>query len=343
MKEEIICIASPAGRTYYRAQREQNVIHTTGTLPEGEITEIAASSATIKNIKQGKLHGSLKVLNLADGSVSLQQEYQEGVLQQSQAGSATESLPVKTTPKHTGTTLKTTKDSHSFYINGKEVAEETISSNGATLELLGNIPDGEVKEFNENDQVITIAQYKNNKLNGELTRYTDDGKLLSREIYADGLLQGGASYMTFTQEGLLTAICHYKNSRLHGERTLSGQNGSLRCREFYKNGHLNGPRVCYYENGKKASEENYSDGKLTGKREFFFPQGDLWYSENYSNGRLDGERFCFFPNGKLYLEEFYTDGLLEGHRNIYSENGDLLTSEEYHWGALTHNTERKKI
>ena len=170
MKEEIICIASPAGRTYYRAQpvakefldREQNVIHTTGTLPEGEITEIAASSATIKNIKQGKLHGSLKVLNLADGSVSLQQEYQEGVLQQSQAGSATESLPVKTTPKHTGTTLKTTKDSHSFYINGKEVAEETISSNGATLELLGNIPDGEVKEFNENDQVITIAQYKNN-------------------------------------------------------------------------------------------------------------------------------------------------------------------------------------
>lgn len=349
MKEKIICILTPMDRTYYRAEpvakefmdKEHNIIHMTGTLPEGEITEFNVSSATVKNLKQGKLHGTLQVINLEDGSVSYTQQYKEGILQTSPSANAAKAEMSGQAPRHTGTTLKTSKGTHSFYINGKEVAEETISSNGATLELLGNIPDGEVKEFNENDQVITVAQYKDNKLNGELIRYTDDGKILSRETYVNGFLQGEALYNTFTQHDTLTSKCQYKNSRLHGERTLLQQDGTLRCREFYKNGHLNGPRVCYYDNGNKKSEENYTDGKLEGKRELFFPQGNVWYRENYTRGKLDGERYGFFPSGKVYLEEFYADGLLEGHRNVYAENGDMLSSEDYHWGTLTHNTERK--
>ena len=37
------------------------------------------------------------------------------------------------------------------------------------------------------------------------------------------------------------------------------------------------------------------------------------------------------------------DGLLEGQRKLYDEQGSLITSEEYHWGALVHNTERRKL
>ena len=352
MKEKIICIATPTDRTYYHAtlvakefiDREQNVVHTTGTLPDGDVVEFTVSSATHKHFQNGKLHGKLEVINLVDGSVSLSEEYKNGALQQIHE---TESNPKPATPvappRHSGTTLKTSKGTHSFYSNGKEVAEETISSNGATLELLGNIPDGEVKEFNENDQLITVAQYKNNKLNGALTRYNEQGDMLLQEMYVDGLLQGEATYYTFTKNEVFVAKCFYKNSRLNGERTLTQENGTLRCREFYKNGHLSGPRLCYYANGHKEMEENYTDGKLNGKRELFFPEGPLWYRENYINGRLDGERRGFFPDGKVYLEEFYTDGLLEGHRNLYAANGDLLSSEEYHWGSLVHNTERREV
>lgn len=344
-KEKIICITSPTDRTYYHAtavakefvDREQNVVNTVGQLPDGEVCEFAVNSVTVKHFQNGKLNGKLEVRNLTDGTVSFSEEYENGVLKQIQ-----KNTPVAT-PKHEGTTLKTSKGSHSFYCNGQEVAEETISSNGISLELLGNIPDGEVKEFNEKDQVITIAHYKNNKLNGELIRYTDDGQEIVHENYENGFLQGEAVYFTFTQRGILTAKCTYKNSRLNGERTLTQQDGTLRCREFYKNGHLSGPRVCYYPSGHKEREENYTDGKLSGKRELFFTDGKLWYRENYTGGRLDGERQCFFPSGKLYLEEFYADGLLEGHRNLYNEAGSLLTSEEYHWGSLVHNTERKKL
>lgn len=348
-KEKIICITTPTDRTYYQTvalakefvDREQNVVHSTGTIPDGEVTEFTVSSATLKHFEQGKLNGKLEVINLADGTVSFSEEYKDGVLQQIHEKTTATPAPAAA-PRHEGTTLKTSKGTHSFYCNGKEVAEETISSNGATLEILGNIPDGEVKEFNEKDQVITVAHYQNNKLNGELVRYTQDGQVLLRENYADGFLQGEASYMTFLKEDVLTAQCHYKSSRLNGERTLTQKDGTLRCREFYKNGRLSGPRLSYYANGQKESEENYTDGKLSGTREFFFPQGNLWYREAYTAGRLDGERKCFFPNGKIYLEEFYADGLLEGRRNVYNENGELLSSEEYHWGSLVHNTERRK-
>ena len=57
MKEEFICISTPQARTYYKAEcvakefldKDNNVINTTGELPEGEVTEIAATTATTKH------------------------------------------------------------------------------------------------------------------------------------------------------------------------------------------------------------------------------------------------------------------------------------------------------
>ncbi|WP_428073993.1 toxin-antitoxin system YwqK family antitoxin [Candidatus Avelusimicrobium luingense] len=372
-KKKLICIASPTDRTYYRAtvvakefiDREQNIVNTTGTLPDGEVYEFTVSSATVKHFRNGKLDGKLQVINLTDGSVSFSEEYTKGILQQIHE-KATPVAPIGAAPRHEGTTLKTSKGTHSFYCNGKEVAEETVSSNGASLELLGNIPDGEVKEFNEKDQIITLAHYKNNKLNGELIHYTDNGQELSREHFIDGLLQGEATYITQTNKEQLTAKCTYRNSRLHGERTLTQQDGTLRCLESYSDGQLNGPRITYYPSGRKKSEENYTEGRRHGKRELFFPDGALWYVENYldgkldgqrqcffqngevwfyenyTNGRLDGERKKFFPDGKLELEEFYSDGLLEGKRNLYDEEGNLISHDEYHWGALAYATDESR-
>ena len=364
-KERFLCIASPIGRTYYRAvvvakefvDKEQNIVNTTGTLPDGKVYEFTVSSTTVKHFKNGKLDGKLQVVNLADGSVSFSEEYAQGVLQHIHEKVS----PVTTgaaAPRHEGTTLKTSKGIHSFYCNGKEVAEETVSSNGASLELLGNIPDGEVTEFNEKDQIITLAHYQNNKLNGDLIRYDDNGQELSHEHYVNGMLQGEASYVTQTKDGRLTAKCTYQNSQLHGERTLTHENGTLLCLESYSNGLLNGTRMTYYPSGRKKSEENYTEGKRNGQRELFFCDGKLWYAENYldgqldgarqcffpsgkiwfyehyTNGRLDGERKKFFPNGKVALEESYSDGLLEGKRNLYDEEGNIISRDEYHWGAL---------
>ena len=353
MKEIIICVSTPTSRTYYKAtplakeflDKEQNIINTTGTLPDGEVTELAASSATIKHLAGGKLNGKFEVINLTDNSVTFTEEYKDGQLvsitERTHALAAGKHKEEKPHHHYPGTVLKTSKGANSFYINGKEVAEETLSSNGATLEILGTIPDGEVKEFNENGQVKTEAHYKNNKLHGPLFRYEDNGRISSREEYFNGVLQGPAEYFTPIKNDILHTRCSYKNSQLEGERTVTQNDGTVRERESFVRGHIEGLKETFYASGHKESEENYTNGKLNGERLIYFPSGALWYREHYTNNRLDGERFGYFADGKVRLEEFYTDGLLEGRRNIYAENGELLTTEEYHWGSLVHNTERK--
>lgn len=352
MKEQIICIVTPDARTYYKISplakefldKEHNVINSMGNLPEGPLTEYNISTATRKNLKNGKLDGKLEIINLADQTVSFCEEYKDGVLLGITGKNLQTSGPKaedKKHPHYLGTILKTTKGSNCFYRDGKEVAEETISSNGASVELLGTIPDGIVKEFDDNGQIRTEAYYKNNKLNGIMVKFDEQGRIVSREQYVEGLLQGPAEYYYFGKEvKTVRATCSYTNSHLEGERRLTLENGVVVLTEHYKNGRLDGLRESFFPSGNPEQEEHYSDGKLHGDRTLYFPSGEVWYREYYSNGKLDGERLGYFANGKVRLEEFYTDGLLEGPRRIFAENGEMLASEEYHWGNLVHNTER---
>ena len=357
MKEEFICISTPQARTYYKAEcvakefldKDNNVINTTGELPEGEVTEIAATTATTKHFANGKLHGRLEVRNLADNSVTFSEDYNHGQLVNVTDHTSPDLLKqmqleaAKATPIYPGTVLKTNKDVRAFYVDGKQIAEETISSNGATLELLGSIPDGPVKEFSENGKLKTDATYQNNKLHGLLIRYDENGQILSKETYDQGVLKGPAEYFSYAQNRVLHTACNYLGALLDGQFLLTQNDGVVRECAAYAKGRLNGPRHTYYANSKLESEENFVDGKLQGIRKIFFPTGELWYQENYVNGRLEGERTEYFPSGKIRCAEMYADGMLNGQRNMYDEAGQLISSEEYHWGNIVHNTEYRPL
>lgn len=354
MKDKIICIVTPDSRSYYRAvplakeflDKDHTLINTTGTLPEGEVEEIDVTAKTIKHYKNGKLDGKLEIIDLTTGEVTFSEAYKDGVLIDL-ADHTIHGTPIVQTPppapNYNGTVFKVNKATQSFYVDGKEVAEQTVAANGATLELLGEIPDGPAKEFDENGQLRTEAVYKNNKLEGELLRYDEQGRLISRESYRHGQLHGPAQYYTYLSNGTARTEANYKNAQLHGPWCSFFPEGTPHICACYQNGKLQGERKTLYSNGHTDMEENFDNGKLQGQRRVYFPEGSLWYQENYKNGRLDGERFGFFQNGRKRLSEFYTDGLLEGPRQIFSEEGQLLTNEEYHWGSLVHNTERKPI
>ena len=355
MKEKTICIVTPTDRTYYRAiplakeflDKEHNVINVSGTLPDGTLEQIEVTAKTVKTLKNGKTDGLLEVVDLADNSVTFSELYQDGklmdVTQHSAIKHTGSSTPAeqKEIPLYPGTVVKSGKGSRSFYVQGQEVAEETVSSNGTIVELLGNIPDGDVKEFGENGQVILEAVYRDNKLNGEMVRYKETGEILSRETYEDGVLHGTAYYYQYKASGKAWSECVYQHALLHGPRKVYYPSGTLKAEENFRHGKLRGERITYYKNGNTETKENYLDGKLTGERTLYFPEGGLWYRENYKAGRLDGDRAAYFADGTVRLEEFYVDGLREGLRKVYSPAGELLTSEEYHWGTLVHNTERK--
>ena len=353
-KEKLFCIVTPEGRCYYRAQvlakefvdKDNNIIHSTGTLPDGEVEEIKISTKTVKHYKGGKLDGSLEIIDLNTGQTTFSEEYKNGVLVDLMDHSLHGLAPLSATaskPVYEGTTLKVKDNTLSFYVNGKEVAEQTLAANGSVVEQLGEIPDGPVKEFDENGTVRTEATYQDNKLEGDFLRYDEQGQMMSREVYEKGLLQGKARYYAYHALGTCITDANYQQGLLQGEWVFHGHNDQPIIEALYQEGKLQGPRKSFYEDGQLRCEENFEKGKLNGARRMYFPDGKLWYEENYKNGRLDGDRFCFFPSGQKYLEEFYSDGLLEGARRIYAENGSVLLNEEYHWGTLVHNTERKPL
>ena len=78
MKEQLFCIVTPQGRSYYKAvcvakeflDKDQNIVNATGTIPDGEVTEITAPSFTVKHFANGKLHGKLEVINPANNQVT---------------------------------------------------------------------------------------------------------------------------------------------------------------------------------------------------------------------------------------------------------------------------------
>ena len=351
MKEKVFCIVTPAARVYYKAtpvakeflDKDKNVINMTGQIPDGTVAEFSVTSLTTKNFENGKLHGKLEIIDLTDQSVTFSEEYEHGqlvhVTEQTIPPITPASQEEKAAPIYPGTVMKTTPDMRAFYMDGKQIAQETLSSNGATLELLGDIPDGDVKEFTENGKLKTEAVYKANKLNGTLTRYDDNGELLCKETYENGALKGPAEYYSYTKDNFLRTVCNYKNAVLDGELTVTQKDGTLREKAIYTKGRLNGPRATFYPTGTPESTETWSEGKLQAERKLFFPTGQVWCEENYVNGRLDGKRTEFFINHQPRLTEFYSEGLLDGQRITYNEKGDVLTTEEFHWGNIVHGTE----
>lgn len=352
MKEKVFCIVTPAARVYYKAtpvakeflDKDLNVINTTGKIPDGTVAEFSVSSVTTKNFEDGKLHGTLEIINLADQTVTFSEEYEHGklvhVTEHTIPPITSTALPTdKATPIYPGTIIKTSKDARAFYVDGKQIAQETLASNGATLELLGEIPDGEAKEFTENGKLKMEATFKGNKLHGLLVRYTEKGDILCKETYENGILRGPAEYYSYTKNNFLCTKCQYKNSVLDGEFLVTQRDGTLREKAMYAKGRLNGPRATFYPNGTQESSETWVEGKLQGERTLFFPTGEMWFKENYINGRLDGERTEFFSKGTPRLIEFYSEGLLDGQRTTYDEQGNVLTNEQFHWGNVVHNTE----
>ena len=88
MKEKVFCVVTPEARVYYKAtpvakeflDKDKNVINMTGQIPDGTVAEFSVSSVTTKNFQDGKLHGKLEIINLADQSITFSEEYEHGRL-----------------------------------------------------------------------------------------------------------------------------------------------------------------------------------------------------------------------------------------------------------------------
>ena len=182
------------------------------------------------------------------------------------------------------TIRKTTKTSGDFlreriyYVNGKEVARDIWDKEG-NRKIVGKIPDGLVKEYDENGQLVGEDNYKNGELDG-----------LSR-------LYGGKD------RHLLLEI-NYKNGKARVWKTYY-ENGVLRMEINYKNGKRNGIERLYTKNEKLGIESNWKDGKRDGITKIYWEDGDIIaYIDTYKNGEKINRK-AYGREGKLEFDQDY--------------------------------------
>lgn len=123
------------------------------------------------------------------------------------------------------------------YLSKKLVTKQglfsTYHTNGKLKvqgEYFNNLKTGTWKIYDENKQLITSSQYKNDVLNGDYTNYLKDG-IIEKGIYKEGKRENVWSYTE--KDGTLTKSINYVNGQKHGDAFTFYSNGNIKERKSY--------------------------------------------------------------------------------------------------------------
>jgi len=166
-----------------------------------------------------------------------------------------------------------------FYSEGKEIAQQTLDSQGKVTKTTGTIPDGVAKEYLDNGALQYDWNYKNGKLEG-----------VSKEFFLTGELLEDILYKNSEREGVSKK--YYKSGKLLAERN-------------FQHDTLEGMTKMYYEGGTVFAELNYKNGKLDGETKMYFEDGKVKVIETYSNSQKTRMQ-AFDPQGKVVVDHDYT-------------------------------------
>ena len=121
-----------------------------------------------------------------------------------------------------------------------------------------------------------------NPFTGILVDYYPGGRLMSRSVVSNGLLNG-------LSEGWYT-------------------NGQLQVQETYRANFSEGTRVRWYAAGGKLSEAAVVHGKMTGLYRRWYENGKLAEEIPMQDGRIEGEGRAYYPSGCLKASVKYEAG-----------------------------------
>lgn len=201
-----------------------------------------------------------------------------------------------------------------FYPDGKPW-EEFLYKEGKLMQ---------VKVLNDMDGApATKGTFKDGS--GTLTRYHNDGKMFSQELYKNGMKSGAAMYYS---EGKLREGGFYTNNERSGVWTFydNKKKKTKTCEYFlgkdsvfvsqyhekgiriatftYVNGLLNGPYVAYTFRGDTLRTFQYVEGYKHGTAKIY-QAGKMTEAGTYLYGEKDGDWNYYGANGKIYLTEEY--------------------------------------
>jgi len=205
--------------------------------------------------------------------------------------------------------------------------------------------------------IISIAEIKNEVLNGKSIDYNEQGELMAQGTYKNGKPLDSTFYGSFYDD--IFRIKTYKNGVLDGKVTVLTKSNKIAAVGIYKNGERWSGR--FYDNYVSYHQlTNYIDGKMTGEQIGYFDENFTKLATKYYtiNESKEGKMICYnrkgkriskgiFKNDKYYNGTFYNflyseflsykNGIKHGLYINFKDNygSEIVLKQEYDEGKLT--------
>ncbi|ALM93401.1 toxin-antitoxin system YwqK family antitoxin [Fusobacterium polymorphum] len=134
--------------------------------------------------------------------------------------------------------------------------------------------------YDENDELIFSATYKNKKIEAESE--VDGTFMKMTYVFEDNNFNKGTINLYIDHK--LFATVKVKDSLQEGEMKIFYPNGKVMGTSIFKNGKLNGISKVFYENGKIMTKMNFKDDELEGEAILYDEDGKIITKQFYKNG-----------------------------------------------------------
>ena len=139
-----------------------------------------------------------------------------------------------------------------------------------------------IETFDENDNLILTAKFKNNKM---IMEEETEGNKVKMITYFDNLNTMNGKMETYKNDKLVSSM-QIKNSIPEGEVKIFFPSGKLLSIFNVKNGRPEGVIKTYYENGKIMTTINFKNGIQDGEAIAYDENGNVVEKVLYKNGNI---------------------------------------------------------
>ena len=197
------------------------------------------------------------------------------------------------------------------------------------------------KKYYPNGELLYKGYFRDNRPEGKMLRFYDDGKLRAELVHA-GTFETTYATLYFRNGQKGAEGKYYKQKRDSIWNFYSYYTGTLSCRETYKTGLKEGTATKYYAGGQKAEVIFWKDDMKNGKWEQFYEDSTLRLSSRHVMDEIHGQYRLYNRNKILILEGSYIKGSQDGEWKFYDQDGKLQRSLRYREGEILDKEELEK-
>ena len=139
-----------------------------------------------------------------------------------------------------------------------------------------------IETFDENDNLILTAKFKNNKM---IMEEETEGNKVKMITYFDNLNTMNGKMETYKNDTLVSSM-QIKNSIPEGEVKIFFPSGKLLSTFYIKNGTMDGTMRVFYEDGKIKMIGHFKDGKKDGEFIEYEEDGSIVDKALYKNDKI---------------------------------------------------------